>query len=341
MIVTFGELMFRITPKDKLRLFQTPNFTITPGGAEANVAVSLANYGERTAFVTALPDNPIGNALRAELRRFGVDDTCIVTFGERVGLYFTETGSNMRPSMVVYDRTGSAISECPPDKYNWEEILNGATWFHTTGITPAVSEYAWKATIEVLELCREKRIPVSCDLNYRKNLWKWGRGPLEVMPEITRYVDYLIANEEDCQKCLGIEVEADVEGGRLDVGAYKILGKSVLEEYPNLKALSVSLRESVSADYNRWSGILINRDNSYLSKKYEIRNIVDRVGGGDSFGAGLIYGFRHFDDDFERTINFAIAASALKHSVYGDFNRVSLDEVLRLVDGDESGRIKR
>ena len=340
-IVTFGELMYRITPKGKDRLFQSQDFSITPGGAEANVAVSLANYQEDVAYVTALPDNPLGKALRGELQRFGIDISPLVTFGDRVGLYFTETGSNMRPSMVVYDRKGAAIADCPPEAYDWDTILVGVEWFHTTGITPAISENAWKATVDALKACKSRGITVSCDLNYRNKLWKWGRDPQEIMPEITQYVDYLIANEEDCQKCLGIAVDADIEGGKLDVEAYKKLGAEVLSQYPNLKALSVSLRESISADHNKWSGIIITREESFLSRKYDITNIVDRVGGGDSFGAGLIYGFRNFGDDLEKVINYAIAASALKHTIYGDFNLASREEVLRLSEGDTSGRIKR
>ena len=333
--------MYRISPVRQERLFQSDFFQIVPGGAEANVAVSLANYEENVEFITALPDNPIGDAMMRSLRSFGVGSANIVRSGNRVGLYFTETGSAMRPSTVVYDREHSSLADCKPTDFDWDEILKDVDWFHTTGITPAVSENAAETLLAALKACRQRQIPVSCDLNYRKKLWKWGKEPVEVMREVTGYVDYLIANEEDCQKCLGISIDTDVHSGSLDVDQYRILGNKVLEEFPYLTSLSVSLRESISADHNRWSGILITRDSSYVSKKYDIADIVDRVGGGDSFGAGLIYGFRHFGSDYDRVINYAIAASALKHTIPGDFNRVSREEVLQLMGGDSSGRIKR
>jgi len=339
--VTFGEVMLRLTPPGKDLILQTPVFSATPGGAEANVAVSLANYGENVAYVTALPpSNPIAESIVSEIRRFGVDTSFIKRSGSRVGLYFTQTGSAMRPSRVIYDRAGSAIADVRPGDFDWDSILDGAQWFHVTGITPAIAEGAAMVTFEALGKCREKGITVSCDLNYRKKLWKWGKQATEVMTEVAKYVDVMIANEEDCQKCLGIDLDVDVTSGELDVSKYRKLASIVMDGYPNVKYLAVSLRESISADHNNWSGVLASRDGFFESKKYPITDIVDRIGGGDAFGAGLIYGLNHFDSGKD-AIEFAVAASALKHTIYGDFNRVSVQEILGLIEGDLSGRVQR
>lgn len=339
--VTFGEIMLRLTPPDHELLFQTNRLVATFGGAEANVAVSLANYGEKVSYVTAAPANPVGDAMVKEMRSFGIDTSCILRKGERLGVYYTETGAAMRPSKVVYDRAGSSISEVKPGDFDWDKILAGAKWFHTTGITPALSEGAAAVALEAVKACRAKGITVSCDLNYRNKLWKWGKSAREVMTEFARYVDVTIANEEDCQKCLGIEIDVDVTAGELDVSKYRVLADKVMAAYPDMKYLAVSLRESVSADWNGWSAVLADNKGSFFkSKKYEIRDIVDRIGGGDSFGSGLIWGLNNLGGPQE-ALEFSVAASALKHTVYGDFNRVTKEDVLKLAGGDASGRVQR
>lgn len=339
--VTFGEIMLRLTPPDHEVLFQTNRLVATFGGAEANVAVSLANYGENVAYVTAAPANPVGDAMVREMRSFGVDTSLILRTGDRLGVYYTETGAAMRPSKVVYDRAGSSIAEVQPGDFDWDKILDGATWFHTTGITPSLAKGTAEVILEGVKACRKKGITVSCDLNYRKKLWKWGKSAREVMTEFTKCVDVTIANEEDCQKCLGIEIDVDVTSGKLDESKYKILAEKVMTAYPDMKYLAVSLRESVSADWNGWSAVLAdNKGNFYTSKKYDIRDIVDRIGGGDSFGSGLIWGLNNLDGP-QAALEFAVAASALKHTIYGDFNRVSREDVLTLMGGDASGRVQR
>ncbi|MBR5539636.1 MAG: sugar kinase [Clostridia bacterium] len=341
-VVTFGELMLRITPPGREMILQTPNMVCTFGGAEANVAVAVSSYGDKAKYVTALPNNDLGRAAIGELRRFGVETDAIKLTDKRLGLYFTETGSNMRPSKVIYDRDNTAIAAVKPGDFDWDTILADADWFHVTGITPALSESLCEATIEALKKCKEKGITVSCDLNYRKKLWKWGKQPIEVMPEIAKYIDYMIANEEDCQKCLGIEMETGVDSGKLDVDMYKELAKLIMDTYPNVKGLAVSLRESISADHNNWSGVLAIRDGGfYQSRKYSITNIVDRIGGGDSFGGSLIYGLRNFDGDYQKVIEYAIGGSALKHTVYGDYVRFTKEDVLNLIAGSGNGRIQR
>jgi len=339
-IVTFGEIMLRLTPPGREVILQTPQFIATPGGAEANVAISLANYGEKASYVTALPENLIADAIVGELKRFNVNTENIIRCGDRVGTYYTQTGSVMRPSKVIYDRAHSSIAEVKPGDFDWDSILEDTKWFHVTGITPAIASGTAEVTLEALRKCREKNITVSCDLNYRKKLWKWGKPPVEVMSEVAEYVDVMIANEEDCQKCLGIELDVDVTSGSLDSSKYRTLASKVMAMFPQVSYLAVSLRESVSADHNNWSGVLATRDAFYESRKYSITNIVDRIGGGDSFGSGLIYGLNHLDGG-QAAIDFAIAASAIKHTIYGDFNRVSKEDVLNLMGGDASGRVQR
>lgn len=338
--VTFGELMLRLSPPGRELLFQSPSLTATFGGAEANVAVSLANYGETVSFVTSLPENAVADSALRELRGFGVDTSFIRRGGERVGIYYAEAGSCMRPSKVIYDRAHSSITEVSPADFNWEEIFAGAHWFHTTGITPAISAGTAAAALEAVKAAKKFGLRVSCDLNYRKKLWKWGKSPQEVMTEMAGCVDILIANEEDCQKCLGIELDVDVTSGRLDSSKYKLLAEKVTERFPNISALAVSLRESVSADWNNWSIVMATKEGFYVSKKYEIRNIVDRIGGGDSFGSGLIWGLNNLEGP-QKAIEFAAAASALKHTIYGDYNRVTVKDVMALAGGDASGRVQR
>ncbi len=333
--------MLRLTPPDHEVLFQTNRFVATFGGAEANVAVSLANYGEDVAYVTAAPKNPVGDAMIRELRSFNVDTRFIRRSGSRLGVYYTETGAAMRPSKVIYDRAGAAIAEVKPGDFDWDSILDGVTWFHTTGITPAIAKGTAEVALEAVKACKEKGITVSCDLNYRKKLWQWGRTPQEVMSEIARYVDVTIANEEDCQKCLGIEIDVDVTAGSLDTAKYRELASKVMGAYPNMKYLAVSLRESVSADWNGWSAVLADNKGAFMqSRKYEIRDIVDRIGGGDSFGSGLIWGLNNLATP-QDALEFSVAASAMKHTIYGDYNRVTKEDVLTLMGGDSSGRVQR
>ena len=343
-VVTFGEVMLRLKSPSFERLFQSPQLEATFGGAEANVAVSLANYGHDVAFVSAIPANQVGDACVAELRRFGVDTSRIKRQGGRLGIYFLESGANQRPSKVTYDRAGSSISTAKPGDFDWDTVLAGADWFHVTGVTPAISETAAALAIEGAKQARARGITVSCDYNYRKNLWKWGKSASEVMRELVQHVHVGIANEEDCQKALGIELpgmgDAEVHAGELDREKYRAIAERVLEAFPNLTHQVITLRESKSADHNGWAACLHNRTEFFVSRKYEITDIVDRVGGGDSFGGGLIHGLRAYGDD-RKALEFATAASCLKHSILGDFNRVDVAEVEALMKGEGSGRVQR
>ena len=339
-VVTFGEIMLRLKAPGRERLFQSPLLEATFGGAESNVAVSLATFGLDVAFVTALPPGPVGDAAVAELRRFGVDTRFVHRSGERVGIYFLEAGAIQRSSRVVYDRAHSAVAAAPPGAFDWDRALEGADWFHVTGITPALSDAAAAATLEEVRAARAKGITVSCDYNFRKNLWKYGRTPPDVMREIVRLVQVGIANEEDCQRALGIELDVDVRGGKLDADEYRSLAGRVLGQFPALERQVITLRESLGADVNRWSACLHNRERFFVSRLYEITDIVDRVGSGDAFAAGLIYAVLTGADD-EAALEFAAAAGCLKHSVPGDFNRVSVAEIETLLKGDASGRVQR
>ncbi len=338
--VTFGEIMLRLKSPGADRFFQTPFLEATFGGGEANVAVSLANYGVDAAFVSVLPDNDISKACISNLRSFGVD-TSLISWGEgRMGIYFLETGANQRGSKVVYDRSGSAISIAQPGIIDWKKVFDKANWFHITGITPAISQSAADLSISAVKAAKEAGLTISCDFNFRSKLWKYGKSAPEVMSELVKYIDYGIANEEDCQKSLGISADISVEEGKLEVSRYEQLAKKVLGKFPQMKAIAITLRESKSADYNGWSACLYDRNKFYLSDKYEITDIVDRVGGGDSFASGLIYGLIN-GKDFEYSLNFAVAASCLKHSISGDFNRVTVKEVEGLMGGNVSGRVQR
>ncbi len=332
--------MLRLKAPGHERFFQSPAFEATFGGGEANVAVSLANFGMDAAFVTALPDNAVGDSCVAELRRWNVQTGFISRNAGRMGIYYLECGAAQRPSRVVYDRDGSALALAAADAFDWEAVFGNAEWFHITGITPAISSNARDLSLQAVKKAREMGLTVSCDLNFRKNLWKYGEKASDVMPEIVRCCDIVIANEEDCQKALGISADIKVEKGELDVKAYRLLSGKVLDDYPNLAAVAITLRESVSADINGWSACLNDRESFYLSRKYAINDIVDRVGGGDSFAAGLIYGWTTYGSR-QQALEFAAAASCLKHSISGDFNRVSVGEVEKLMSGDGSGRVQR
>jgi len=339
--VTFGEIMLRLAPPGFERFLQSPQFVATFGGGEANVAVALAGFGLPASYVTALPpSNPIADAVVAQLRGFGVDTSKILRAKGRMGVYYVEAGANQRPSKVVYDRDNSSIALAKPGDIDWDSVLDGAGWFHITGITPALSATAAELALESVRKARAKGLTVSCDLNYRKNLWKYGKSAAEVMRELVKFVDIGIANEEDCQMALGIKSESDVHSGKLEVAEYRKLAEKVVSEFPNLKALAITLRESKSASHNGWSACLYNGKDFLVSRHYEITHIVDRVGGGDCFAGGLIYGLQALGGHQE-ALEFAVAASCLKHSIPGDFNRFSVDEVKGLLKGDGSGRVQR
>lgn len=339
-IITFGEIMLRLKSPGQERFFQSPLLEATFGGGEANVAVSLANYGLDAAFVTVLPDNDIGNACLGELRRFGVDTSLIVKSPGRMGIYFLEPGANQRPSKVVYDRAYSVISQAKTGDIDWKKVFNGADWFHITGITPAISDSAAELSLESVKTARDMGLTISCDFNFRGKLWKYGKKAPEVMRELVKHVDIGIANEEDCQKSLGINVDIDVESGKLETARYEALSQKVMDVFPQLKVIAITLRESRSADINGWSACLRDEKGFYLSRRYDITDIVDRVGGGDAFASGLIYGLLNYKDK-EDALNFAVAAGCLKHSITGDFNRVNVAEVEKLKGGDSSGRVQR
>lgn len=342
-VVTLGEIMLRLAPPNLERPLQSPTFDATFGGGEANVAVSTANYGIPSSFVTALPDgNFLSDGCISELQGFGVDCSRVVRKPGRMGIYFLETGANQRPSKVLYDRADSSMAMAGPGDFDWDAVFADATWFHITGITPALSQGCADLALEAVRAAKSKGLTVSCDYNFRKKLWKYGKSAPEVMAEVVRYVDVGIANEEDCQKCLGISIDdVDVESGSLDVDRYEQLASKVLATYPNLKMQAITLRESVSASHNGWSACLHDGSSFRVSRRYEITHIVDRVGGGDSFSGGLIGGLHLFPDDMGQALEFAVAASCLKHSVPGDFNRFSASEVQALMGGGGSGRVER
>ena len=340
-VVTFGEIMLRLKSPAFERFFQSPVLEATFGGGEANVAVSLANYGMDTSFVTVLPKNDISAACVRELRGLGVDVNNIVYTDGRMGIYYLEAGAVQRPSKVIYDRAESCIARAKVGDIDWDKAFDGATWFHITGITPAISEGAAELSLEAVKAAKAKGLHVSCDLNYRKNLWKWGKDAREVMSELTKYVDTVIANEEDFQKSLGLKAEnvSAVEKGEINVEQYRAIADLAMQQYPNIKRVAITLRESRSASHNDWSACLFNGKDFFLSRKYVITHIVDRVGGGDSFSGGLIYGLTHYDE--KDALEFAVAASCLKHTIGGDYNRVSVSEVESLMKGSGSGRVQR
>lgn len=338
--ITFGEIMLRLKSPAHERLFQSPQLEARFGGGEANVAVSLANFGLDAGFVSALPASDIGDAAIRELRSFGVDTDDIRRAGSRVGIYYLETGANQRPSKVVYDRSHSSMAEAKPGDFDWKHIFRNAKWFHITGITPALSASAAMLSLESVRAAKKLGVSISCDLNFRGTLWNYGKTAPEVMTELLTYVDIGIANEEDCQKSLGIEADVNVDDGELDTRKYEALSAGVLETYPNLSAIAITLRESISADRNGWSACMRDADGFRVSRRYPISDIIDRVGGGDSFAAALIYGLSTYDDR-QTALEFAVAASCLKHSIPGDFNRVSIEEVERLMSGVTSGRVQR
>ncbi len=339
--VCFGEIMLRLKPPGFDRLMQTHLLEATFGGGEANVAVSLANFGMPSSFVTVLPCNDLAEACIRELRGFGVDTSSIVRAGDRLGIYFLETGSNQRPGKVIYDRMNSAIALAKPGDIDWQKALAGAGWLHITGITPAISQSAADLSLEAVKAAGTMGLQVSCDLNYRKNLWQYGKKAIEVMTGLAGFVDTVIANEEDFEKCLGITSgQSDVEKGKVDPQAYLPVARAAMARFPNVKRVAVTLRQSLSADRNLWQACLYDGREFYVSRQYEITDIVDRVGGGDSFSGGLIYGLNAFEKP-QDALEFAVAASCLKHTINGDFNRVSAAEAENLMKGSGSGRVQR
>lgn len=340
-IATFGEIMLRLKSPSFERLMQGNLLEATFGGGEANVAVSLCNFGLDCKFITALPQNDIGESCRRELRGFGVDvsDICMKT-GSRLGVYFLEAGANQRPSKVIYDRENSAIATAGAGDFDFKKILADCNWLHTTGITPAISASAAALTLCAVQAAKELGLTVSLDLNYRKNLWKYGKAAHEMMPQIVEYVDVLVANEEDFQKSLGIGSEQGVQGGELDTENYLAIAKMAMHRFPSLKTIAITMRESKSATHNDWSACLYDGKQFYISRKYSITDIIDRVGGGDSFASGLIFGLTQ-GYAMQDALEFAVAASCLKHSIIGDYNRVSTAEVQALMKGNASGRVQR
>lgn len=342
-IVTFGEIMVRLGAPDYLKIIQTDKFDVSYAGAEANVAVSLANYGMQADYITCLPDNPIAERCIMNLRghKVGVDN--ILRSGKRMGILYLETGSNARPSKVYYDREDSSIATVEQGSINWEEILEGADWFHWTGITPALSENAAAECLQAIKTANKLGVTVSCDINYRSNLWRYGKTAAEVMPKMVAGSDIILGNEDDCEKVFGIKpqnFDAEKTNGDVDQSAFRSVCEQMIQKFPRCKKIVVTLRGSINANHNTWCGVLYDGQNLLESKRYDITDIVDRVGGGDSFMGGLIFGLLHYDND-QDALEFATAASCLKHTLKGDFNWVTVQEVENLINGDASGRVKR
>lgn len=331
--------MLRLSPEGNDRFIQTDHFRIIPGGGEANVAVSLANYGHQAYFVTKLPTHEIGQIAVNALRRYGVDTRFIARGGDRVGLYYAETGASMRPSKVIYDRAHSSIAEASPADFDFDTIMEGAQWFHWSGITPAISDKAAELTRLACEAAKRHGVTVSVDLNFRKKLWTSEKA-ISVMRPLMHYVDVCIGNEEDAQLCLGFKPDADVEGGKTDASGYHKIFEQMKKEF-GFKYVVSTLRESLSASHNGWKALSYDGTNFYESKHYDINPIIDRVGGGDSFSGGLIHGMLKYGGDQAKALEFAVAASALKHTIPGDFNLVSEAEVLSLAGGNANGRVQR
>lgn len=341
-VVTFGEIMLRLSPPGYLRFSQARSFDLIYGGGESNVAVSLANFGFETEFVTRLPANDLGEACLQFLRQYNIGTHHILRGGERLGIYFLENGSNMRGSQVIYDRANSSFATLKAGMMDWETILADAGWFHWTGITPAISEGAAAVCLEAVKASRNLGVTVSCDMNYRAKLWKWGKPAGEVMRELLSYCDVAVGNEEDAEKVFGIQApETNVIAGKVEADHYRFVCEELVRTFPNLKQIAITLRGSTSANHNTWSAILWEAGKLFFSPVHDITHIVDRVGSGDSFMGGLIYGLIKFPEERQKALDFALAASALKHTIFGDFNLVSVSEVEKLIQGDSSGRVSR
>lgn len=342
-VVTFGEIMVRLGAPDYLKLIQADRYDVSYAGAEANVAVSLANYGIETDYITCLPDNPIAERCIMDLRGHKVGVDHIQRSGKRMGILYLETGSNARPSKVIYDREDSAIAMVQPGSIDWKVILKGADWFHWTGITPALSENAAKECLKAIQTANELGVTVSCDINYRGNLWKYGKKAPEVMPELVAECDIILGNEEDCEKVFGIKPEsfdAESTGGEIDQRIFISVCQQMMKKFPHCKKMAITLRGAINANHNTWGGVLYNGKELLESRRYDITDIVDRVGGGDSFMGGLIFGLLHYNDD-QKALEFATAASCLKHTIKGDYNWVTIQDVKDLMRGQSNGRISR
>jgi len=341
-VVTFGEIMLRLSPPGFLRFTQARSFDVIYGGGEANVAASLAQFGMPVDYVTRLPKNDIGEACLQYLRQYGIGTSKIVQGGDRLGIYFLENGAVQRGSKVIYDRANSSLATIQKGMLDWQAVFADADWFHWTGITPAVSQGAAEACQEAIQTAKNMGLTVSCDLNYRKNLWKWGKKASEVMPELVSFCDVAIGNEEDAEKVFGIKApEADVTAGKVEASQYRYVCEELAKRFPALQTIAITLRGSLSASHNTWSGVLWQSGNFFTAPRYDITHIVDRVGGGDAFMGGLIYGLRTYGDDYQKALHFAVAASCLKHSIIGDFNQVSVAEVEGIMGGNVSGRVSR
>ena len=343
-IVTFGEIMLRLSPPGFLRFSQTTQFDVVYGGGEANVAISLANFGLPVCFVTRLPENDLGECALMELRKRGVDTSHIMRGGKRLGIYFLETGAVSRSSKVVYDRAYSSVSEIQTSMINWDKVFENAAWFHWTGITPAISQSAADVCLEAIKIAKSKNITISTDLNYRAKLWKYKGDRVCIMEKLTSYCDIILGNEEDAYKHFGIKPEGldiTTEGEKVKANSFVSVCKQMMIKFPQAKMVITTLRGSLSASHNTWAGILYDGNKVYTSKEYHITHIVDRVGGGDSFMGGLIYGLITYQDDVQKALDFAVAASCLKHTIKGDANLVCISEVEKLMSGDSSGRVVR
>lgn len=343
-VVTFGEIMLRLSPPANLRLSQANSFDVVYGGGESNVAVSLSNYGVPVEFVTRLPQNDVGECAMMEMRKRGVGTQHIIYGGDRLGIYFLETGAVSRGSKVIYDRAHSAMAEITAGMIDWDSVFEGAGWFHWTGITPAISQGASDACLEAVKIASEKGITVSTDLNYRAKLWKYGKPSEPIMTELTSFCDIILGNEEDAEKHFGIKPEGldiTTQGDQVKAEAFQLVCEQMMKKFPKAKKVITTLRGSISASHNTWAGILYDGKNIYTSPEYKITHIVDRVGGGDSFMGGLIYGLLQYPEDDQNALNFAVAASCLKHTIKGDANLVTVAEVEKLMSGDASGRVAR
>lgn len=343
-VVTFGEIMLRLSPPDFLRFSQTNQFDVVYGGGESNVAVSLENYGIATSFVSRLPLNDLGDCALMEIRKRGVNTENILRGGERLGIYFLETGAVSRGSKVIYDRAKSAMAEIKPGMIDWKSIFKNTSWFHWTGITPAISQGAADACIEAVKIASQMGITISTDLNFRAKLWNYGGDRKAIMTQLTSYCDIILGNEEDAEKHFGIKPEGlDItkKGHEVSAKAFLSVCKQMIKKFPNAKKVITTLRGSISASHNTWAGVLYDGSTMYKSPVYQITHIVDRVGGGDSFMGGLIYGLINYPNDDQYALNFAVAASCLKHTIKGDANLATVEEVKKLMSGDASGRVAR
>ena len=343
-VVTFGEIMLRLSPPGYLRFSQTNSFDVVYGGGESNVAVSLANYGIPVEFVTRIPKSEIGECALMELRKRGVGTSHIVLGGERLGIYFMETGAVNRSSNVLYDRTNSAMAELESGMINWDKVFDGVSWFHWTGITPAISKNAADVCLEAVKIASDKGLTISTDLNYRSKLWKYEGNRNEIMTELTSYCDIILGNEEDTEMHFGIkpeDLDINKQGNEINSEAFLSVCNQMMKKFPRAKKIIITLRGSISASHNSWAGILYDGKKMYESIQYQITDIVDRIGGGDSFMGGLIYGFLNYPNEDQKALDFAVAASCLKHTIKGDVNLVKVEEVEKLMNGNSSGRVNR